>query len=282
MYHILASEIDEVYHCAAEINTLKTYEQLYKVNIKGTANIVNFCIQSKHKKLHYASTLSVFVSSDQNSGNCKEEDKLKGISRLYGGYPQSKFTAELIVQQAARRYPLINIFRLGLICADKNNQGNPLDYLNLFIKSTLQSGCRPKNINGQLCVDITPLNHAVDTLFCISTQKNFGTWHIAHPQGLLLERLYSLIERQCPLEKLELNDFRHRLKNTVEGHSACLSLCRLFGADEFERYRTMDLFQATGITFDRSRSIELISDLPQTPELSDDLLLSYILKAGES
>jgi hypothetical protein len=50
---------------------------------------------------------------------------------------------------------------------------------------------------------------------------------------------------------------RDLLTEDVTAAAACLALCRgLPGADElFERYRTLDLFQATGVRFGQERAL---------------------------
>lgn len=58
--------ITHVYHCAAWISfDPKNYKKLRKVNIRGTANIVNFCIKNKVQKLCYVSSIAA-IGKDVN------------------------------------------------------------------------------------------------------------------------------------------------------------------------------------------------------------------------
>ena len=51
--------IDYVYHCAALISfDPKDEEVIRKTNIEGTANIVNFCLAYKIKKMLFVSSIS--------------------------------------------------------------------------------------------------------------------------------------------------------------------------------------------------------------------------------
>lgn len=54
-------DVDRVYHCAAMV-TFDTSKdnQLRKVNIEGTANVVNFCIRNNVKKLCHVSSIATF------------------------------------------------------------------------------------------------------------------------------------------------------------------------------------------------------------------------------
>ena len=52
-------DISFVYHCAAYISfDPSKYETLRRVNIRGTANIVNLCIKNKIKKLCHVSSVA--------------------------------------------------------------------------------------------------------------------------------------------------------------------------------------------------------------------------------
>ncbi|WP_316931477.1 NAD-dependent epimerase/dehydratase family protein [Psychroserpens sp. Hel_I_66] len=67
---IAFKNITQVYHCAALISfEPNKYHELRKVNIEGTANIVNLCIKNKIKKLCYVSSIAAI-------GNEPNEDIL--------------------------------------------------------------------------------------------------------------------------------------------------------------------------------------------------------------
>ena len=53
--------IEYVYHCAAFVSfDPSKYRQLKKINVEGTANIVNLCLAKSVKKLCYVSSVSTF------------------------------------------------------------------------------------------------------------------------------------------------------------------------------------------------------------------------------
>ncbi len=66
-------DVDYVYHCAAYISfNPKYYPVLKKVNVEGTANIVNFCLTESVKKLCYISSIATLGKS-ANGGLITEE-----------------------------------------------------------------------------------------------------------------------------------------------------------------------------------------------------------------
>ena len=84
-------DIDYVYHCAALISfDTKDYYKLRKINIEGTANIVNLCITHKVKKLCYVSsiaalgnTLDQSIITEETHWNTEADNSVYAISK-YG------------------------------------------------------------------------------------------------------------------------------------------------------------------------------------------------------
>lgn len=94
---IAFAKITRVYHCAAYISFDPRDERtLRKINIEGTANIVNFCLYHKVEKLCYVSSIAAL-------GDAKTEDDLITEStewnseKLHSDYAITKHGAEIEV-----------------------------------------------------------------------------------------------------------------------------------------------------------------------------------------
>jgi dihydroflavonol-4-reductase len=96
----IMQDVTEVYHCAALVSFApKDAEKLYKINVEGTANIVNACLDAGVRKI-------VFVSSVAALGRIREGQKIteamqwtaETSNSIYG---QSKYLAELEVWRGA-------------------------------------------------------------------------------------------------------------------------------------------------------------------------------------
>ena len=60
--------IDYVYHCAAYISfNPRHFKTLKKVNIEGTANVVNYCVSEKVTKLCYISSVASLGKTENES-----------------------------------------------------------------------------------------------------------------------------------------------------------------------------------------------------------------------
>ena len=106
--------IDLVYHCAAMVNfdTSKD-QQLRKVNIEGTANVVNCCIKNEVKKLCFVSSIATF---DQKPGE-KEITEVSFWNKElnHSMYAITKYGAEMEVWRASQEGVPVVIVNPGVI-----------------------------------------------------------------------------------------------------------------------------------------------------------------------
>lgn len=81
--------ITQVYHCAAYISfNPRHFSKLKKVNVEGTANVVNFCLTSEVSKLCYISSIATLGSTSDNSAisensefNPEEQNSVYAITK---------------------------------------------------------------------------------------------------------------------------------------------------------------------------------------------------------
>ena len=84
--------VEYVYHCAVLISfNEKDYRELKKVNIEGTANIVNLCLHHKVKKICHLSSIAALgkelnngIVTEKTDWNPDEKNDVYAISK-YGG-----------------------------------------------------------------------------------------------------------------------------------------------------------------------------------------------------
>lgn len=84
-----------VYHCAALISfDPKDEDLLRKINIEGTANIVNFCVAKTVKKLCYISSIAALGDLKENEKIITEEAEWNP-EKQHSDYAISKYGAEM-------------------------------------------------------------------------------------------------------------------------------------------------------------------------------------------
>lgn len=116
---IAFQNIEYVYHCAAFISFEPTDEEkIRKINIEGTANIVNFCLAKNVKKLCYVSSIAALGDLPEHEKIITEETDWNP-EKPHSDYAISKYGAEMEIwrgQQEGLEVVVVNpgvIFGIG-------------------------------------------------------------------------------------------------------------------------------------------------------------------------
>ncbi len=97
----LAEKIDAIYHCGAMVNFVLPYEAMKQSNIIATQALLQLAVTTRLKPFHYVSSVAIFDSIDcLDKPFVYETDELPEGKSVFGGYAQSKWVAEKLVQQA--------------------------------------------------------------------------------------------------------------------------------------------------------------------------------------
>ncbi len=284
IYKSLTMMIGRIYHCAATVNMLADFESLAPANFDAVRHMLDFALAGRRKDLHAASTLSVFVSTDQNTGILREDDALQNVRRVYGGYAQTKFAAECLLLQVPADACRIWHYRFGLLTGDTKSGAAPeRDFLALFGRGLAALGAVPDGFDDQLHVDITPVDYAARAMLHLAAHAPADTYHIANPRPLSLGHFMAAMARTGrPLSRLAPADWKEMLQtrpmDTAES-AAALGLCRALGTEDYARHRIMDLFQATDITFDMTRADRYLQPAGIICPAADDALLDLYMRS---
>ncbi|HMO61988.1 MAG TPA: NAD-dependent epimerase/dehydratase family protein [Ferruginibacter sp.] len=96
----LMQGIDKVYHCAALVNfTPSRKQELYKINVEGTANVVNAALQASVKKILHVSSVAALGRIRKNEVVNENMQWTPGTSN--SNYGQSKYLGEMEVWRGA-------------------------------------------------------------------------------------------------------------------------------------------------------------------------------------
>jgi len=93
---------DTVYHCAGIISILPGQQKkLFRVNVTGTQNVVNMCLEEKVKRLVYISSIHAF--SEPEKGIVIDESRRFDPENVLGEYSKSKALGTLEVIKGIKR-----------------------------------------------------------------------------------------------------------------------------------------------------------------------------------
>jgi dihydroflavonol-4-reductase len=112
---IAFENITHVYHCAALISFDPSDEdQLRKINIEGTSNVVNCCVDFGIKKLCYVSSIAALGSPKEHETTITEETEWNK-EELHSDYAITKYGAEMEVWRGLQEGLEVVIVNPGVI-----------------------------------------------------------------------------------------------------------------------------------------------------------------------
>ena len=111
---IAFQNVTEVYHSAALVSfNSKDYQAMCKINIEGTSNIVNFCIEYNVKKLCFVSSVATIEKSVINKFMSEADEW--NMEKVSHGYAMTKYVAEMEVWRASQEGVPVVIVNPGVI-----------------------------------------------------------------------------------------------------------------------------------------------------------------------
>ena len=178
--------IDEVYHAGAVVSFYpKDHKAMLKVNIEGTANLINLCLEKGIKKFCYVSSVATLGRAD-NNGSTDEETHWQQNSKN-SVYSISKYGAEREVWRGMEEGLNAVIVNPSVILGPgfwEDNSG---------FFSLVWKGLRyyPRGING--FVDVRDVARAM----VVVMEKNlFNQRFIVSANNLSYQQVFTLIAKQ--------------------------------------------------------------------------------------
>lgn len=173
----LARRVGTVYHSAALVNHLFSYEDLYHANVKGTQEMLRFLNSGREKVLNYASTTAVGVVSERAT---LDHNRL-----LTTGYGQSKWVAEKLITIARERGLKANIFRSGRLCWNiQTGAAHASQFEILLLKAIITLKLSPPaDVLAQFIPNMAPVDFAARATVYLSETSDLTneTFHLISP-----------------------------------------------------------------------------------------------------
>ncbi len=162
------SEVSKIFNLAGSVNFLLSRQELASKNLKILQNCISLAHNGNSKEIHHVSTLSIFLLSNLELSEITEDSKILETTNIYGGYAQSKWQAEFLLQQSHCKF---HIYRLGLLVGDtQNGFSNPKDAFTFFLKCAHL--WKDLNLDENLAFDFLPVDLAAKEILKWSEKDN--------------------------------------------------------------------------------------------------------------
>jgi thioester reductase-like protein len=186
----LASRVEVIVHAAAAVNLVYPYAALRNANIGGTKEVLRLASRSG-ATVHHISTNGVLPPSKEGWSEDAMIDFDAVPNQLLDGYGQTKWVAEKLVEEAARRGIPTRIYRPGTIGAhSETGVTNGYDLLNALIAESLELGYAPQ-VDGWLA-EMTPIDFVSKAIVALAdnTETKQRVFHLGEPNPVSAEDLF--------------------------------------------------------------------------------------------
>merc|ERR1711964_278380 len=180
----LRQNVSQIFHVAARVNHLTSYEHHRKTNVAGTRCLLQFAFStSPHKEFHYVSTVSAL--GNKLNGRCPVGPSVslppaEEMGHPHGGYAQSKWVAERLVERATEEGLKTTVHRCGMICwSSKTGAGNYVNTDMRILGTVLMTRRAPKSDERW---NLLPADHAARIIATFADDATGGeVYHIVNP-----------------------------------------------------------------------------------------------------
>jgi thioester reductase-like protein len=198
-YKALAAEVTAIHHTAAVYHLGAKREMVERVNIDGTRTMLELAADcTRLRRFVHWSTAQV---SGSRSGVILEEELDCG-QRFRNVYEETKFRAERMVRDAARRLP-VTILRPGIIVGDSTTgEIDKFDgpyYLLVLIVSSPIDVHLPLPGRGSAPLNLVPIDYVVEAAIALSRDARAvgGTFHLTDPAPFSARTVYELVAQRA-------------------------------------------------------------------------------------
>jgi nucleoside-diphosphate-sugar epimerase len=178
-----------VVHCAALVSFhRRDFNLLFKVNRRGTANLVNFALDAEVDQFIHVSSTAAIGSDTQFSDGLKRESNLWNPNDEVSGYSLSKFSAEKEVWRANEEGLRVSIVNPSVMFGPGSWEESSLK-----IFRTLHKGLKYYTQGSNAFVDVRDVTKLI--LKLIETEKT-GERYLVTGSNRKFKELFDEISRQ--------------------------------------------------------------------------------------
>ncbi|KAI9205214.1 male sterility protein-domain-containing protein [Polychytrium aggregatum] len=216
----ISEETDMIVHNGAEVHWLFDYDRLRGPNVLGTATALRLATTHHLKPLHYISTIGTIPMAKK--ADKPLEEKIYSAWNISGGYGQTKWVSEQLVNKARSRGVPATIIRPAVIAGDSQyGVSNSDDYIWRYVKGCIQLGVAPSHAT-LVTMTMDPVDHVAKVVAEIAGSEEALSkfvFHISDSEHSVLSetRLFEIVRNHgWPI----LFETREQFKEAFHSHPA--------------------------------------------------------------
>ncbi len=195
-YIAVASQTATTVNTAGRVHLIADCASLSDDNVLSALDALEFAAKTPTKSLIHTSTLSVVVASSAAATHCGDDWIPRRLVRLVGGYAQSKWIAERLLEGCAA-VKTLNV-RLGLVVGDSvNGYAGPRDQLGVCLRVLAGLGAYPERLDPMVRCDTSPVDRVALCLAALAMRgvAKTETVNCASREGVSWGQWLNALER---------------------------------------------------------------------------------------
>jgi thioester reductase-like protein len=200
-------------HSGALVNLVQGYGAHRAANVTGTIEILRFATAFRGKAVHHISTLGTVA--DEAGGIAVPVPEAPAPLHLpSGGYGQSKWVAERLLDLAAERGITVAVYRLGeMMPHSRTGVPSQRGLPDLLARACLRVGLC---FSSPIVLNYTPVDYASRLVVTAIARGESGYFHVRYPEPVAFDELLAALEVRFGLTRVSYGQFWHALRDLVD------------------------------------------------------------------
>lgn len=217
----LCADVDLVVHAGAAVNHALPYEELFDVNVAGTAEIVRLAATTRRKHVVFVSSIATALLPagapplDETADIREALPEVSPDGRNVEGYATSKWAGEVLLREAHDRLGVpVTVIRASMILAHTTFRGqiNVPDTLSRLLYSLALTGVAPSSFyardTGPAHYDGLPVDVVAASIADLTAadETAYRTYHVVNPlrDGVSLDTMVDwLADAGVPITRID-------------------------------------------------------------------------------
>ncbi len=203
LFDNLCSQIDAVYHLAADVTLIASYDKIREINTRSMTSILELCLKNRLKNLFYTSTLGVFPAyffgfAKEYSSHFISDTQMPDIDEMKRkfpinivGYLWSKLVSEQAIRYAQYSTMPATIFRLPKTHMASNGYNHAYDISCRIFGAALDLKMIPQGLSPHMYKEPADILARICTAISFNPQKIYSIYHCSNPNPEFEELKYS-------------------------------------------------------------------------------------------